>query len=438
VLLLLLSTAGCYQAWPLVGPYQCNLGSCPEGLTCDDGLCCRPGGLPACRTLVLDGGVCASGGVPKTYYEDLDGDGYGNAKAPKLLCSKPVVEPFVDNNLDCDDMSAEANPKGTEKCDGLDNNCDGTRDEGLTPVKTYFRDEDGDGYGDATMSVSACAAPPGYVESNNDCDPNSFTVHPGAPELCNGLDDDCNGSKDDNPTDVGADCTSTGKGECAPGKVGCVAGAKSCVSVKTPKPDICDGLDNNCNGTTDEQPDCGGPASLNAAMVVGGARDLNRSLSQAELTAGCLRDTAGATGESWSSPKWTGSGGSDHVLFFEPASGTWDLSKPGLKLQLNMSWTMVGANNPAWAASSQPVVSVCAAGSFNRYVHGGTGTLLTGAGGNFAESIPIAGGNSWVLGFGSGADLTKVQRIEVLIRPASNAPAPSFTFTVLGPSGFVP
>ena len=126
------------------------------------------------------------------------------------------------------------------------------------------------------------------------------------------------------------------------------------------------------------------------------------------------------------------------MLFFEPPSGTWDLSKPGLKLQLNMSWTMVGANTPAWAASSQPVVSVCAAGRFNRYVHTGTGTLLSTSGGSFAESIPIAGGNSWVLGFGSGVDLTKVTRIEVLIRPAANSPAPSFTFTVQSPSGFGP
>ena len=57
-LLCLVALSGCYQAWPFVGPYTCNLGSCPNGLVCDDGLCCRPGGAPACRTLVLDGGSC--------------------------------------------------------------------------------------------------------------------------------------------------------------------------------------------------------------------------------------------------------------------------------------------------------------------------------------------------------------------------------------------
>ena len=107
-LLALLGAAGCYQAWPFVGPYACNMGgSCPNGLVCDDGLCCQPGGAPACTTLLLDGGSCAGGGVAKTYYEDLDGDGYGNPKAGRLLCSKPVVEPYVDNTLDCDDTSRE-------------------------------------------------------------------------------------------------------------------------------------------------------------------------------------------------------------------------------------------------------------------------------------------------------------------------------------------
>ena len=459
LLLAAVTSAGCYQAWPFVGPYQCNVGTCPAGLVCNDGLCCRPGGAPACPTLVLDGGVCASGATPKMYYEDRDRDGYGNANAPKLLCSKPVVDLYVDNKLDCDDTSAEANPKGVEKCDGLDNNCDGTIDEGLTPVKTYFRDEDGDGYGDIAMPVTACAAPKGFVESNNDCDPNALTVHPGAPELCNGIDDDCNGTKDDNPTDVGADCASTGKGECGPGKIACVAGAKVCQSIKNPKPDVCDGLDNNCNGVTDEQPDCGGPASLLGPGVVGGAQTMKQSLSLGDLTAGCHKDfprgldggAPTAVGESWAPPGWTGSGGADHILYFENPSGFWDLSRAGLKLRLGMSWTMVTPGSPAWTLSSQPVVFICSGpggqGSFNRYVHslpdGGVtpaASLLTAASGSFDEQIPLATGNDWVLGMGSGADLTRVKRIELIIRPTGivNSSTPAFTFTVQNLSGFMP
>ncbi len=432
----------CYQAWPFIGPYQCNMGSCPTGLVCDDGLCCKPFGEPACRTLVLDGGVCAGGAVPKMYFEDLDGDGYGNAKAGRLLCSKPVVEPFVDNALDCDDTSAEANPRGTEKCDGLDNNCDGTIDDGLMPIKTYYRDEDGDGYGDPAVTVTACAAPKGYVESNNDCKPAVFTIHPGAPELCNNIDDNCNGTTDENAIDVGGDCLDAGKGECNAGMINCVLGQKVCQSKNLPKPEICDGLDNNCNGIVDEQPECGGPVSVRTGPVVGRAQDMNRSLSVTELTAGCHKDLAGATNETWAPPSWTGSGGSDHILIFEPSSGVWDLTRPGLKLRLAMSWTMVSPSSPAWQPSSQPVVFVCAETGFNRYVHvvtdGGTSSLLNTAGGNFDVLMPLAGSTDWLLGVGSGADLRRVKRIELLVRPTAGATAPTFTFGIGASFGFVP
>lgn len=444
------SAAGCYQAWPFIGPYQCNEGSCPGALVCDDGLCCKPFGDPVCRTLVLDGGFCADGGTPKMYFEDLDTDGYGNAKSTRMFCSKPVVEPFVDNTLDCDDVSAEANPKGSEKCDGLDNNCDGTIDEGLMPVKTYFRDEDADMFGDPAMTISACAAPRGWVESNSDCNPAAFTIHPGAMEVCNNVDDNCNKMTDEGSIDVGGDCADAGKGECYAGAIGCVGGAKVCVSKNLPKAEVCDAVDNNCDGFTDEQPACGGPVSLRVGPgVVGGAKDMRRSIPFAELAASCHKDEPGSAGESWSVPTWTGSGGSDHLLYFEaPGSSTWDLSRPGLKLRLALNWSMGMPMTPPWQAASQPVVFVCAEnGSFSRYVHTGpdggvspAGYLITTASGSLDETIPLAAGNSWVQGNGSGADLKKVKRIEIMVRPSgvANQPTPTFTFTVGVPSGFVP
>ncbi len=449
-----IGAAGCFQAWPLVGPYQCTMDSCPSGLVCDDGLCCKPFGEPACRTRVLDGGVCAGGATPKMYFEDLDDDGYGNAKAGRLLCSQPVVELFVDNTLDCDDTSAEANPKGAEKCDGLDNNCDGTIDEGLMPVKTYFRDEDGDGYGDPLMTLMACAAPKGWVESNNDCAPAVFTVHPGAKELCNDVDDNCNNIKDEGAVDVGGDCADAGRGECNAGAIACAAGGvKVCQSKQMPKAEVCDTADNDCDGLTDEQPDCGGPVSLRVGPgVVGGAKDMRRSIPFAELASSCHKDEPGSAGESWSVPTWTGSGGSDHLLYFEaPGASVWDLSKPGLKLRLALGWTLANpapAPQPPWQAASQPVVFVCAENaSFTRYVHAGadggvnpSGYLITTLTGSLDELIPIAGGNQWVLGNGSGADLKRVKRIELMVRPSGNANAstPTFTITVNPQSGFVP
>ena len=58
---------------------------------------------------------------------------------------------------DCDDNNATVNPDADEVCDGIDNNCDGRVDEGL--ILEYYADLDGDGYGDALTTVSACTLP---------------------------------------------------------------------------------------------------------------------------------------------------------------------------------------------------------------------------------------------------------------------------------------
>lgn len=67
----------------------------------------------------------------------------------------------------------------------------------------YYRDADGDGYGDIATSVKACTAPTGYVADNTDCDDSvgsGSSIHPGAHELCfNGIDDNCNGIQDEAP-----------------------------------------------------------------------------------------------------------------------------------------------------------------------------------------------------------------------------------------------
>lgn len=63
--------------------------------------------------------------------------------------------------LDCDDASAARFPTNTEICDTIDNNCDGAIDEGL--ARTYYQDQDGDGFGDQGVSVSTCNPPANYV-----------------------------------------------------------------------------------------------------------------------------------------------------------------------------------------------------------------------------------------------------------------------------------
>jgi putative metal-binding protein/Kelch motif protein len=63
----------------------------------------------------------------------------------------------------------------------------------------FYRDLDGDGYGDANDSIMACEKPDGYAIHDGDCDEGDPSIHPGAAEVCNGRDDNCNGGIDDEP-----------------------------------------------------------------------------------------------------------------------------------------------------------------------------------------------------------------------------------------------
>jgi hypothetical protein len=65
---------------------------------------------------------------------------------------------------------------------------------------TYYRDADGDGFGVSTESVSSCSAPAGYVAIAGDCNDANSSLHPGATEACNGLDDDCDAIVDNGGT----------------------------------------------------------------------------------------------------------------------------------------------------------------------------------------------------------------------------------------------
>jgi hypothetical protein len=68
-----------------------------------------------------------------TYYEDVDGDGFGNPLVTVASCQ--AVFGYVTNNLDCNDLLSTTYPGATEICyDGLDNDCDGTVDNGCAPL----------------------------------------------------------------------------------------------------------------------------------------------------------------------------------------------------------------------------------------------------------------------------------------------------------------
>ena len=102
---------------------------------------------------------------------------------------------------DCDDANPSVHPGADELCDELDQDCDDIVDEDALDAVVWWADGDGDGYG-GEASEPSCDAPAGHVDNNGDCDDGDDDVFPGAPELCNGLDDDCDGAVDEEALDT--------------------------------------------------------------------------------------------------------------------------------------------------------------------------------------------------------------------------------------------
>jgi len=140
----------------------------------------------------------------------------------------------------------------TETCDGLDNDCDNQTDEG----------DPGGGGSCATGLQGVCVAGTQHcVNGNVVCQQN---VQPSS-ELCNGLDDDCDGSTDENDPQGGGSCNTGQSGICGPGTEHCINAQLVCQQNQQPGAEICDGLDNDCDGPIDEG-DPGGGAACNTGL----------------------------------------------------------------------------------------------------------------------------------------------------------------------------
>ncbi len=125
------------------------------------------------------------------YYQDNDGDGYGNPSTGVSDCTSPLG--YVLDNTDCLDNNGDVYPDGFEICNGIDDNCNGDNDEDVE-LTTYYLDNDGDGFGGATGSIQSCDIPAGYIQLSGDCNDNNANVRPTAQELCStNYDDDCDG-----------------------------------------------------------------------------------------------------------------------------------------------------------------------------------------------------------------------------------------------------
>jgi large repetitive protein len=143
---------------------------------CDDG---DDGINPDASEIVSDGIDQDCDGADSTE-PDVDSDGYGES-------------------VDCDDGDASVNPGAVETCDGIDNDCSGTPDDGLATA-TYYADGDADGYGDSATGSSECADPgTGYSTVDGDCDDADGDINPDALEVCDDADtdEDCNGSAEE-------------------------------------------------------------------------------------------------------------------------------------------------------------------------------------------------------------------------------------------------
>lgn len=189
---------------------------------------CHVGGVEACNGADDDCDGTTDEGVTTTFYVDADGDAFGRADMTLAACAAPAG--YAARAGDCDDTTVTSYPGAIEVCNGVDDNCDGATDEGVR--LTFYRDDDGDGYGRAETTEMACTAPAGFAPLAGDCNDAVATIAPGAAEVCNGVDEDCDGIADDGLTFVTyyADCDRDGFN--ADG----AASVRGCAAPTTPPP----------------------------------------------------------------------------------------------------------------------------------------------------------------------------------------------------------
>lgn len=130
-----------------------------------------------------------------------------------------------------------------ELCNNLDDDCNGVTDD----MTIDSGGPCGSNIGECLPGVFTCIN--GMVMCTGGT--------PGMPETCNGLDDDCNGAIDDGNPGGGTPCGSD-VGTCKAGVEYCIGGIVTCIGALGPTSEICDGLDNNCDGTADEAAQCPG------------------------------------------------------------------------------------------------------------------------------------------------------------------------------------
>lgn len=160
-----------------------------------------------------------------------------------LACGAPL-------GADCDDNNPQTGPGDSERCDGRDNDCDGQVDEGASQGVWYL-DLDRDGYGSVNSGATiSCMAVPGYARSGGDCDDSDPNRYPNAAELCDGDDNDCDGTTDEPPAAANSCSLSNAQASCLEGE----CAVKKC----SPGYGDCDGQNvNGCESPLNTATHCG-------------------------------------------------------------------------------------------------------------------------------------------------------------------------------------
>ncbi len=234
---------------------------------CDDGdPLTHPDAEELCDGIDNNCDLVADDANLQIWYQDNDGDGFGVEESAVETCLE--LPGYVTVGGDCDDNDLNVSPNGTEVCDGIDNNCDAVVDDDAIDRTLFYADGDGDGYGDSQNTLLTCTQPSGYVSDMSDCDDTNAQAFPNATEVCDGADNDCNGLMDDqDPLVQGLptwylDADGDGYGLDTTAVMSCssppsfIAQNGDCndldASVSPDGIEVCDEVDNNCDGQVDE------------------------------------------------------------------------------------------------------------------------------------------------------------------------------------------
>lgn len=202
--------------------------------------------------------TASDGCTVKTWYLDDDGDGFGTTEETTEACEQPSN--YVADDGDCDDGDNSVNPDASEECNGIDDNCDGTTDEGCSC--TYDPTEMAEVDSDDSHSGGVC---PGQTiqQSDGTCsEPSNFEKQMPGESSCDDVDNDCDGKTDE---DVEQSCYSgtsgtAGNGICEEGTRKCSAGSfESCTNETiqrsapaTSEVACSNGDDDDCDGNVDD------------------------------------------------------------------------------------------------------------------------------------------------------------------------------------------